>query len=101
MCPDPCILNIGKAALVTLITPIDWSQSEPGNPQMRVSIAFPKEFLFIDSYSYFISSIGPNRWYFETGQGSELSAEAHQGIDQLTLEARCYGIAKNINPWVE
>jgi hypothetical protein len=40
---------------------------------MRSSIAFPKEFLFIDSYSYSLSSIGPNRWYFEIGQGSELS----------------------------
>jgi ethanolamine ammonia-lyase large subunit len=46
------------------------------------------------------TALGPNRWYFETGQGSELSAEAHHGIDQLTLEARCYGIAKKYNPFI-
>lgn len=43
---------------------------------------------------------GPNLWYFETGQGSELSAEAHHGIDQLTLEARCYGLARRYKPFI-
>ncbi|ANY68467.1 ethanolamine ammonia-lyase [Paenibacillus sp. BIHB 4019] len=43
---------------------------------------------------------GPNRWYFETGQGSELSSESHFGIDQVTLEARCYGLAKRFNPFI-
>ena len=43
---------------------------------------------------------GPNRWYFETGQGSELSSEAHSGIDQLTLEARCYGLARHYKPFM-
>ena len=37
---------------------------------------------------------GPARWYFETGQGSELSSAAHAGIDQVTLEARSYGVAR-------
>ena len=37
---------------------------------------------------------GPNAIYFETGQGSELSSQTHQGIDQVTLEARCYGLAR-------
>jgi ethanolamine ammonia-lyase large subunit len=37
-------------------------------------------------------------WYFETGQGSELSSGAHHGIDQLTLEARCYGVARRYRP---
>jgi ethanolamine ammonia-lyase large subunit len=37
---------------------------------------------------------GPNFMYFETGQGSALSADAHNGWDQLTLEARNYGLAK-------
>ena len=35
-----------------------------------------------------------NVMYFETGQGSALSADAHHGIDQLTLEARAYGVAR-------
>jgi ethanolamine ammonia-lyase large subunit len=43
---------------------------------------------------------GPNLWYFETGQGSELSAEAHHGIDQVTLESRCYGLAKKYKPFI-
>jgi ethanolamine ammonia-lyase large subunit len=38
------------------------------------------------------------RWYFETGQGSELSSAAHAGIDQVTLEARCYGVARRYRP---
>lgn len=38
--------------------------------------------------------------YFETGQGSELSAEAHFGIDQLTLESRNYGFARHYDPFI-
>jgi ethanolamine ammonia-lyase large subunit len=37
-------------------------------------------------------------WYFETGQGSELSSDAHGGVDQVTLEARCYGLARRYRP---
>lgn len=43
---------------------------------------------------------GENRWYFETGQGSELSAGGHHGVDQLTLESRCYGLAKAFKPFL-
>lgn len=43
---------------------------------------------------------GPNVMYFETGQGSELSSEAHHGIDQVTMEARCYGFAKRFSPFL-
>jgi ethanolamine ammonia-lyase large subunit len=46
------------------------------------------------------TSTGPNLWYFETGQGSELSAEAHHDVDQVTLEARCYGLAKRYKPFI-
>jgi ethanolamine ammonia-lyase large subunit len=38
--------------------------------------------------------------YFETGQGSALSAEAHHGADQLTLEARAYGVARAFEPFL-
>jgi ethanolamine ammonia-lyase large subunit len=41
---------------------------------------------------------GNNVMYFETGQGSALSADAHHGVDQLTLEARAYGIARVFEP---
>src|ERR1700704_3045417 len=43
---------------------------------------------------------GTNVMYFETGQGSALSAEAHQGVDQLTLEARAYGVARVFDPFL-
>ena len=38
--------------------------------------------------------------YFETGQGSALSAEAHHGADQVTLEARAYGLARRYKPFL-
>jgi ethanolamine ammonia-lyase large subunit len=43
---------------------------------------------------------GPNVMYFETGQGSALSADAHGGVDQLTCEARNYGIARQFSPFL-
>ncbi len=43
---------------------------------------------------------GPNVMYFETGQGSELSSEAHHDTDQLTMEARCYGFARHFEPFL-
>jgi ethanolamine ammonia-lyase large subunit len=43
---------------------------------------------------------GTNVMYFETGQGSALSAEAHYGVDQLTLEARAYGVARAFHPFL-
>ena len=46
------------------------------------------------------TSAGPNVMYFETGQGSELSSDAHAGVDQLTLEARCYGFANKYEPFL-
>lgn len=46
------------------------------------------------------TSTGPNVMYFETGQGSELSSNAHHGADQVTMEARCYGLAKRYQPFL-
>jgi ethanolamine ammonia-lyase large subunit len=43
---------------------------------------------------------GPNVMYFETGQGSALSADAHEGADQMTLEARNYGLARHYSPFL-
>ena len=43
---------------------------------------------------------GPNLLYFETGQGSELSSGAHYGADQVTMEARCYGFAREFSPFM-
>ena len=47
-----------------------------------------------------VSWKGSNVMYFETGQGSALSAEAHHGVDQLTLEARAYGVARVYDPFL-
>jgi ethanolamine ammonia-lyase large subunit len=44
--------------------------------------------------------VGDNAMYFETGQGSALSADAHHGVDQLTLEARAYGVARVFHPFL-
>ncbi len=41
---------------------------------------------------------GSDVMYFETGQGSALSAEAHHGVDQQTLEARAYAVARAFSP---
>ena len=43
-------------------------------------------------------TIGENVMYFETGQGSALSANAHHGVDQQTVEARAYGLARRYAP---
>ncbi len=43
-------------------------------------------------------TVGGNVMYFETGQGSELSSGSHEGVDQQTLEARCYGVARHFKP---
>jgi ethanolamine ammonia-lyase large subunit len=43
-------------------------------------------------------TVGDNVMYFETGQGSALSAGAHHGVDQQTLEARAYGVARAFDP---
>ena len=47
----------------------------------------------------YCQAAGPNYMYFETGQGTALSAEAHYDADQLTMEARIYGLAKRYHPF--
>ncbi len=45
-------------------------------------------------------TVGNNVMYFETGQGSALSANAHHGLDQQTCEARAYAVARKFNPFL-
>ena len=45
-------------------------------------------------------TIGDNVMYFETGQGSALSADAHHGLDQQTMEARAYAVARHFRPLI-
>ena len=47
-----------------------------------------------------VNWVGDDVMYFETGQGSALSAGAHHGVDQLTLEARAYGVARLFHPFL-
>lgn len=72
--------------------------TEAGNNAFGISVAL------LDEANELIlkegTGTGPNLWYFETGQGSELSSDAHHGIDQVTLEARCYGLAKKYKPFI-
>jgi ethanolamine ammonia-lyase large subunit len=46
------------------------------------------------------TAAGPHVMYFETGQGSEISLNCHHGVDVMTLEARCYGLARRYNPFM-
>jgi ethanolamine ammonia-lyase large subunit len=45
-------------------------------------------------------TLGENLMYFETGQGSALSANAHHGVDQQTCEARAYAVARKFKPFL-
>lgn len=54
----------------------------------------------LDHHSTREGFIGDDVMYFETGQGSALSVEGHHGIDQLTCEARAYGVARWLRPFL-
>ena len=46
------------------------------------------------------TSTGPNVMYFETGQGSEISLDCHEGVDEMTLESRTYGVCRRYLPFM-
>ena len=71
--------------------------TQRGNDSFGISVALLDEAQTLAQRHCFTP--GPNYLYFETGQGSELSADAHHGWDQLTLEARCYGLARRYRPF--
>lgn len=72
--------------------------SEKGNAAFGISNAMIAEAK--DLMAHEGTSHGPNQLYFETGQGSELSSDAHNGWDQVTMEARCYGFARHFQPFL-
>ncbi len=73
------------------------SGSQKGNESFGISVGMLDEaYALAKKYCF---PAGPAFMYFETGQGSALSADAHNGWDQLTLEARNYGLAKRYNPY--
>jgi ethanolamine ammonia-lyase large subunit len=71
--------------------------SQKGNDSFGIDVAMIDEaYALAKRYSV---ATGPNFMYFETGQGAELSADAHHGADQVVMEARCYGLAKRWDPF--
>jgi ethanolamine ammonia-lyase large subunit len=71
--------------------------SEKGNKAFGIDIDLIKEACALGKKE--ISKELPFM-YFETGQGSELSSLSHFGADQLTMEARCYALARCFNPFL-
>ncbi len=71
--------------------------TEATNRSFGVSLALLREAQEA-ALSLHRGTVGDNVMYFETGQGSSLSANAHHGVDQQTLEARAYAVARHFNP---
>ncbi len=71
--------------------------TEAANASFGVSLALLEE-AWQQARELRRGEVGDNVMYFETGQGSALSANAHHGIDQQTCEARAYGVARHFRP---
>jgi ethanolamine ammonia-lyase large subunit len=71
--------------------------TEATNASFGVSLALLRE-AHDASQSLKRGTVGGNTMYFETGQGSALSANAHHGVDQQTIEARAYAVARAFSP---
>jgi ethanolamine ammonia-lyase large subunit len=71
--------------------------TEAANKSFGVNLALLEEAQQA-AHSLGRGTLGNNVMYFETGQGSCLSADAHHGVDQQTLEARAYGVARRFEP---
>jgi ethanolamine ammonia-lyase large subunit len=71
--------------------------TEAANASFGINLALLKE-AHEATLSLKRGTVGDNCMYFETGQGSCLSANAHHGVDQQTLEARAYAVARQFRP---
>jgi len=71
--------------------------TQQANASFGVSLALLQEG-YDATLSLKRGTVGNNVMYFETGQGSALSANAHHGVDQQTCEARAYAVARKFNP---
>jgi len=71
--------------------------TEQTNTSFGVSLALIDE-AYQATLSLNRGTVGQNVMYFETGQGSSLSANAHHGVDQQTCETRAYAVARKFNP---
>ena len=87
---------IGKGAPVDLVFQ-SIAGTEAANKSFGISLALLAEARDA-ALSLRRGTVGDNVMYFETGQGSALSANAHHGVDQQTLEARAYAVARAFKP---
>jgi ethanolamine ammonia-lyase large subunit len=71
--------------------------TEKTNTSFGISLALLRE-AYEAGQSLARGNVGDNVMYFETGQGSALSADAHHGVDQQTCEARAYAVAREFRP---
>jgi ethanolamine ammonia-lyase large subunit len=96
LCHVTTILQIIQQAPVDLVFQ-SIAGTEKTNKSFGVNLSILKE-AYEAASSLQRGSIGNNVMYFETGQGSSLSANAHHNVDQQTLEARAYAVARKFNP---
>jgi ethanolamine ammonia-lyase large subunit len=87
---------IGKGAPVDLVFQ-SIAGTEAANRSFGIDLALLREGLDAGR-SLQRGTVGDNVMYFETGQGSALSANAHHGVDQQTCEARAYAVARAFEP---
>jgi ethanolamine ammonia-lyase large subunit len=99
-----CILSHVTTTIATIerSAPVDLvfqsiAGSEAANGAFGISIGMLEE-AHAAAKALKRGTVGDNLMYFETGQGSELSSGGHEGVDQQTLEARCYGLARHFSP---
>jgi ethanolamine ammonia-lyase large subunit len=71
--------------------------TEAANRSFGISLALLRE-AHAAALALHRGTVGQNVMYFETGQGSSLSAAAHHGLDQQTCEARAYAVAREFQP---
>jgi ethanolamine ammonia-lyase large subunit len=71
--------------------------TEKANASFGISLALLQE-AYEAALSLRRGTVGDNVMYFETGQGSALSANAHHGVDQQTCEVRAYAVARKFKP---
>jgi ethanolamine ammonia-lyase large subunit len=99
-----CVLThvTSSIALIEQGAPVDLvfqsiAGTEAANASFGVTLALLQEGLEAGR-SLKRGSVGQNVMYFETGQGAALSANAHHGLDQQTVEARAYAVARAYEP---
>jgi ethanolamine ammonia-lyase large subunit len=92
------IMSIEKGAPVDLVFQ-SIGGTEKTNKGFGINLSILKEG-YEAAQSLSRGTVGNNVMYFETGQGSSLSSNSNHGIDQQTLEARAYAVAREFNPFL-